>query len=251
MEKYFEINEQNNNIFCKMYYEKGVEIKRMIVFGHGFAGHKDNGAAKRFAEKTLAKHKDTATVIFDWPCHGKDVKKKISLVDCMTYLEIVTRYLKENYEGVMLYAYATSFGGYLILKYISENGNPFEKIVLRCPAIDMYGTFTNSIINQENMELLNKGKIVPVGFDRKVEVTLQFLQELKSNDIREREFLDFADDIMIMHGTKDEIVPINVSSEFCENNVIEFYPIENADHRFQNQQHMDLATKMVMEFMEL
>lgn len=250
MEKYFEINEQNNNIFCKLYYEKGTPIKRMILFGHGFAGHKDNAAARRFAEKVLAKHKDTATVVFDWPCHGKDVKKKLTLDDCMSYLSIISEYLKKEYEPEGLYAYATSFGGYLILKYISENGNPFEKMVFRCPAIDMYGTFAHTIMQPGNMEMLKKGKTVAAGFDRKVDITMNFIQELIDSDIRERDYLDYADNIMIIHGTKDEIVPYDIVQEFCENNVIEFYPMEGADHRFQNQQHMDLATKMVMEFFE-
>lgn len=251
MEKYFEINEQSNNIFCKLYYEKSVPIKRIILFGHGFAGHKDNAAARRFAEKVLAKHKDTATVVFDWPCHGKDVKKKIALNDCMSYLTIITDYLRKEYEPEGMYAYATSFGGYLILKYIHEYGSPFNKMVFRCPAINMYGTFTNTIMQPGNMDLLKKGKSVAVGFDRKVDITLNFLQELEENDIRKLEYLDFADDILIIHGTKDEIVPIDIVQDFSENNVIEFYPMEGADHRFQNQQHMDLATKMVMEFFEL
>lgn len=251
MEKYFEVNEQGNNIFCKLYYEKGAPIKRVILFGHGFAGHKDNKAAQRFAEKVLAKHKDTATVIFDWPCHGRDVKKKITLDACETYLETIVNYLKKQYETDEIYAYATSFGGYVMLKYLSEKGNPFKKLVFRCPAINMYETFTNNILKPDDFDILNKGKPVQAGFDRKVEVTSSFIQELKDNDIRKLDFLDFADDMMIIHGMKDEIIPIDEVRKFSEDNVIEFYPVEGADHRFMNQQHMDLSTKLVMEFFRL
>ena len=46
---YFEINTKANNIRCKIYYrEKGIHEKA-VIFCTGFAGHKDNGAAKTFA----------------------------------------------------------------------------------------------------------------------------------------------------------------------------------------------------------
>ena len=81
-----------------------------------------------------------------------------------------------------------------------------------------------------------------------VELTKDFLEALKANDIRSRDFLDYADDILILHGTKDEVVPMESSKTFAEDQVIEFIPVENADHRFQNPAHMDLANKYVMDF---
>ena len=70
--KYFEINEQGNNIRCKLYCgEKGAH-DRAVIFCPGFAGHKDNSAANKFAEKLLSK-KDAMVVVFNWPSHGDDV----------------------------------------------------------------------------------------------------------------------------------------------------------------------------------
>ena len=50
MEKYFEINKNNQNIRCKLYYDTRHPIEKVVLFGHGFAGHKDNGAAHKFAD---------------------------------------------------------------------------------------------------------------------------------------------------------------------------------------------------------
>ena len=58
MEKYFEINENGNNIRCKAYLGESKRIKKAVILCTGFAGHKDNNVAKRFAEKALSKHKD-------------------------------------------------------------------------------------------------------------------------------------------------------------------------------------------------
>lgn len=250
MERNFEINEKGHNIRCKLYYNKLLEIKKVVIFCHGFAGHKDNSAAEKFAERVLSKYKGIAVIVFNWPCHGNDVKKKLLLSDCDTYLELVIAYAKKQYNTENIYAYATSFGGYVVLKYIAEYGNPFVKIALRCPAVSMYDVLLNTVIKPDEYEILQKGKNVPVGFDRKIEVNPQFLTDLQNADIQKNSFLDYADDILILHGTKDEVVPLETVQKFSEDQVIELIPVENADHRFQNQACMEFATKAVLSFFE-
>lgn len=250
MEKYFEINKNNQNIRCKLYYDKQHPIEKVVLFGHGFAGHKDNGAAQKFADRVLTKYKGIAVLIYNLPCHGDDVKKKMVLQDCMTYMSIVLDYIKIEFNTDKIYSYATSFGGYLVLKYIREYGNPFVKIALRCPAVNMAEVLTKTIMKNDELEMILKGKNVLVGFDRKIEVNRQFLTDLEQSDIQKNDYLDYADDILILHGTKDEVVPFEAGEKFAENNLIEFIPVENADHRFQNPACMELATKKVLEFFD-
>ena len=248
MYKYFEIHSPGINIRCKVYYEPNGTAETAVIFGTGFAGHKDNNAACKFAEKLLSKDKNAIVVVFNWPAHGDDIKKKLVLNDCSTYLEQVIRDTKERFGAEQLYAYATSFGGYLVLKYISEHGNPFRKIALRCPAVDMYDVLTATIMKHDEYDRIMKGKDVQVGFDRKIIVTRSFLEDLQANDIRKRDYLNNADDILILHGTADEVVPFHEGKAFAENQLIEFVSVEGADHRFQNPAHMSLATKKVLEF---
>lgn len=251
MTSYFEINRDGHNIRCKLYSSDIHAIRRIIVFCHGFGGHKDNRAAEKFAERVLTKYKNTAVVCFDWPSHGDDVKKKLLLADCDNYLSLLLQFLQEKYSPDAVYAYATSFGAYLLLKYISEHGNPFSKIALRCPAIDMYKALTERIMNPVILEILNKGKDASVGFDRKVHINRQLLEDIRAADIRKADYIPFADDLLIIHGTKDEIIPIEDSLAFCENNVIEFVPVQNADHRFTDPRTMEQATKHILEFFNL
>ena len=74
MQRYFQINKKGHNIRCKLYYRDLHNVSRVVIFGHGFGGHKDNNAAEKFAERLLSKYKGAAMVTFDWPCHGDDVK---------------------------------------------------------------------------------------------------------------------------------------------------------------------------------
>ena len=251
MYRYFEINESGHNIRCKLYYQDLKDIRRIVLFSHGFGGHKDNGAAEKFAFRLITKYKGCAMVTFDLPGHGDDVKKNLHLDDCIIYMRLVLDYLYQKYQTAEIYTYATSFGGYLTLKYIFENGNPFKKIVLRCPAVNVYDVLTERIMSQADKERLEKGKEVPVGFDRKVMIGKSLLEDMKFNDIQQLDFFDYAEEILIIHGTEDEIVPFNVVYNFAENNLIEFVPVEGADHRFRNERKMDLAIKCILDFYNL
>ena len=102
-----------------------------------------------------------------------------------------------------------------------------------------------------DLEQLKKGREVAVGFDRKVPVSPAFLRELEENDIRKIDYLDWAEDMLILHGTQDEIVPMQATVDFCEENLIEFIPVEGADHRFRSQRAMDQAIKVILDFYNL
>jgi len=247
-EKYFEINKSGQNIRCKLYLEKGAEIKRLIFYVHGFAGHKDNGTARKLAERVLSKYRGTALMTFDLPAHGDDVKKRIKLSDCISYMDTALEYIKNEMRTCELYACATSFGGYLVLKYIKDRGNPFKRIALRCPAVNMAEVLKNTIMKAGDSEELRRGKTIKVGFDRKIELGADFIGALEENDIQKLEYYDFSDNILIVHGTKDEIVPYEVSKRFADDNLIEFITVENADHRFQDPKCIELALKSMLAF---
>lgn len=251
MTKYFDINASGHSIRCKLYCNDMRSIRKIVLFGHGFGGHKDNKAAERFALTVLSKYKNAAVLTFNWPCHGDDVKKKLSLEDCSIYISLIVDYLKERFAPSNLYVYATSFGGYLFLKYIAENGNPFDKIALRCPAINMYESLTGRIMSSGDVEKLEKEKSIQVGFDRKVTITSAFLAELQRKDITQYDYLDYCEQIEILHGTKDEIIPFDVVRDFADNNLIEFIPIEKADHRFQDPAIMGNAIKRILDFLQM
>lgn len=248
MEKYFHITQNGCNVQCKLYCTKPQDVRRVVLCGHGFGGHKDNKAVQRFADFVLKKHKDVGVLIYDAPCHGDDVKKNWQLSDCLTYIDTVKQYAQKVLKAEELFVYANSFGGYQYLLYLSEYGNPFGKIALRCPAVNMYDVLSQTIMSPSDQKALSRKKPILVGFDRKVRVTQALLDELKATDITVRDYSQFAKDILIMHGTKDEIVPFDVVKDFAEKNDIRFVAVENADHRFIDPKKMDEAIKAITEF---
>ncbi len=248
--KYFSINSSGYSIRCKLYGTDAREYGRIVIFGHGFGGHKDNRAAEKFAGKLLGKEKDVAVVTFDWPGHGEDAMRELHLADCDRYLDLVVHYLRENFSAKTLYAYATSFGGYLFLKYIHDHENPFNAIALRCPAVKMYEVF-GRILTEEDRKLLTKGKPAIVGFDRKVRVSQDYLNSIQENDITAYDYSIYSDRILILTGTKDELVPCEMVTAFADRNDLCCMTIEGADHRFQNPLKMDEAIKEIIAFFDM
>ena len=98
---------------------------------------------------------------------------------------------------------------------------------------------------------LRKGKERMIGFDRKIPVDLPFLLELQENDVRAWDFLDYAEDIRILHGTADELVSFDEVQHFADEQLIEFVPVERADHRFKDPLKMELAMKSILDFYKL
>ena len=251
IQKYFSINNNGFSIRCKLYAVKPEAIRKAVIFGHGFSGDKDNRPAEKIAGRILKRHKDAALLIYDWPCHGDDARGKLKLDDCDRYLGEVIDYAKTRLQAEELYGCATSFGGYLFLKYIHEHGDPFLKVALRCPAVCMYEVLTERIFSDRDIAAIKKGKPAAVGFDRKVKVTGDFLSELQTCDITVLDYERYADDIVIVHGTKDEIVPFEASRAFADKNGILFIPVEAADHRFCDPDKLDEAIDNMLEFLEL
>ena len=114
----------------------------------------------------------------------------------------------------------------------------------------MYEVLTKNIVTEEEADKLAKGKDVLVGFDRKIKISPDFLESLKAADLTRFDFTTYCNDILILHGTKDEIVPIQAVKSFSEQNHISFFPIENADHRFIDPNKMHEAIEIITEFLE-
>ena len=250
-EKKISINAEKRSIRGKLYTQDPRHAGTLIVYGHGFGGHKDNKAARHFAERLLGKNRDAAVLCFDWPCHGDDAGRKLNLEECDRYLRLVLTWAKDTLAPARLLGLATSFGGYLFLKYTADHGCPFEKLALRCPAVNMEKVLCRSVLGAEQKERLAAGKSVMAGFDRKVEIGPEFLKELRENDLTETDFFPFAEDLLILHGTKDEIIPPAESEAFAERNLIEYIPVEKADHRFSDPAIMDAANAEILRFFGL
>lgn len=249
MIKNFSINEHGFSVRCKLYCADERAVSSAVIFGHGFGGNKENKIAAKLADRIQKRHPSAALLIFDWPCHGEDARNKPVLDDCVAYLDLVIGYVRSRYHADTLYGTANSFGGYVFLKYIRDRGNPFVRTALRCPAVNMDEILTNVIMTPDDLKLLKKHKPVQVGFDRKIRMTSDFVESLQREDILHSDFSSCAGDMMILHGTKDEIVPFETVRAFADANGIPFYAVESADHKFSDPAILDDVIARIIRFL--
>ena len=251
--KYFNVNDRGVSIRCKMIFDEIRPGGRVIVCGTGFGGHKDGKAFERFARRILKKNKGFAILTFDWPGHGDDVKKKWMPEDCLLYLDCVLAWARKRFrtDNSHLFGYAVSFGGYIFLRYFAERGDPFIRTALRSPALPMHETLSASILQPVDQAALAAGRTVPVGFDRKVPVDARLLADLQSHDVTVLDYAPLSDRLMILHGTKDEIVPMAGPAAFAQKQGISFVPVEGADHRCTDPAQMEFAIEEIIRFFGL
>lgn len=246
--KYLDINQDGYSVRCKLMTSTNArQHGRVAVCAHGFGGNKDIGWIQKFAEKYLGKFKNDAVIAFDWPCHGKDARKKLELAECFEYLRLVVDYARGELGASKVFNYSVSLGAYLTLAYIHQFGNPFARIALRSCGLDMAAHMRNNV-SPADMPKLERGKEVEIGFDRKMKIDQTLIDDLEANDIRKFEYFDWADDIIMIHGTEDAYIPVADARQFADDNVIEFVAVEGCDHAFRNPRNMDLAIHTVVEF---
>lgn len=248
MHKYFDINEDGHSIRCKMYYGKDPRaVTHWVVATHGFGGDKDNKPIEKFAGRITGKYKGYGVVTFDWPAHGKDASSHLDLDESLDYLRLVTENAKGRSGVEKVYNYSTSMGGYFTLLSLHRFGNPYERVALRCPAIRFAAVMDGLLSDEDRTRLAHKGE-VEMGFDRKITIPQGFLDDIAANDVSACDYLEWAERILVIHGTKDQMVPLADSEKFCDDNVVELIEVANADHPFTNPQYMDQAIAAVIDF---
>ena len=150
--------------------------------------------------------------------------------------------------GHLCAAFITIFGGYAVLKYMHEHGSPFDSVVLRCPAVNLHEIFTGLYLTENDLDKLRRGRDAIVGFEKKFKINRQFLDSLAENDIMRYDFSAFADSMLIMHGTRDETVPIDAVRRFAEKNDLMLIEINGADHMFKDPARMSEYVNNTVDF---
>ena len=245
--KYFDITRPGLSIKCKLCTGDSHTFSDVVISCHGFGGNKDNAATEKLAQTLLPVRKDAAILSFDLPCHGNDVKQKLDLEDCLLYLDTVMGYARTELQAQRLFCFANSFGGYLALLRLHREGCAFEKTLLRCPAVGIGEILKRDLAATNQVDLLAKKDAV-LGFERKMKISARFVGQLEENDLSKWDYSQLTENLLILHGTKDELVSHDEVEAFADQNGIDFLSIENADHMFRNPSKLREVLDYTMEF---
>lgn len=246
MERNFDIynKKEKCNIKSKIFYKDENNNKNFYVFCHGFCSGKGSSSVRVVANMLL--EYGITSVSFDFPGHIDSVQgaDKLRVEVCISYIESVIEYIKENYgEDVKISFYAISFGAYILLNKLIKDNADYENIILRSPAFDMKNILIKSLLKQP-FEEYKLNKVAKAGHGGKIEVPYSFYEDLEKYNL----FNNYKEHrkILILQGKLDDTAPIEDTYKFIENrHEIELIEFENMKHHMEEEEIKECTEKMI------
>lgn len=137
-----------------------------------------------------------------------------------------------------------SFGAYISL--LSSDKLENYKMILRAPAVTMPRVLLESVLKTTPEEFENR-KVIECGFERKIKLPYSFYESLTRHDPFAKEY---GNDILVIHGGKDDIVPLTDVESFVKSrDGVKLFVIKDADHRFKNKGEIELIVHETIMFM--
>lgn len=232
-------------------YSEGAPTRAVLAV-HGFGGSKESLAVSGLAERLCPAGYLVAAP--DLPCHGGRTEPESELTPerCLADIRAVLGWLGGRFSDIS--AFATSFGGCCILRLIELDGDPFRKIVLRVPAVNMADSLIRCIkLFQPGFTLEQaESEGFHVKMSRELHIPFDFygkLQEL--NEVRSCAAWD-KPEILTIYAGKDELVARQDTEEFLRLNPrIQRVCIEGSGHRMnQKPEYLAHALDCAADFIK-
>ncbi len=240
--------------------EKNAEY--VCIICHGFGSSKESPTAVSMAERL--KKEGISSIRFDFPAHGESEceGEDFLISNCLDDLEEIETIAGKKFPGAKLFYFASSFGAFINLIYLSTRKHRGVKSFLRCAAVDMPGIMHNWIDGEYLEKLKEDGYLMfDEGYARPLKVTEAFydeldrinLFELRQSDIQSggadsEAFPSGGTVIRMIHGTEDETAPYEDAVRFAQTYSIPVISVKGADHRFTTEGAMDIVRDAACEF---
>lgn len=221
------------------------KFEEIIIACHGFGGDKESSAIELLSK--AANKKNIGVIAFDFPAHGESEVEGdfLTLDNCISDLETVEEYVKENYKNVKkIDIFATSYGAYITLLKIIKNDCNYNKIILRALAIEMGNIFKDYLLGEDIKEFLERGFAI-LGFERKIKITEEFYLELEKNKIIE--LYNKGKEMLIIQGDEDNVAPIKDTISFVNNNIT-LKILRGADHRMKKEGELETVVEWSLKY---
>lgn len=239
-----------NNLSTKLYFPSNPP-KQIVVGVHGFFGDKESSVLVKLGERLV--QNNSALITFDLPCHGhNDTSQILRLSDCIKSFDYIFDWVYENFPNIPISIFATSFGGYLTLLYLSKHDKVLNKIILRAPAINMHHVLTDVLLPFQSLSAEDLKIAKNIGKEQSLWVDFSFIEELKINSLQNKKTTNNF--IYILQGKQDDIVNPNDNEKFFNEfyeNKHEIIYFKNADHRFKKPGELEKIIDETLKILNL
>ena len=244
----FEIQSENGYAISCMEWLPDGEHDGTVICLHGFGGDKYSSVIAALAASLTKKKK--RVLAFDWPAHGdsRAADRDLTVENCIRDLHLVYRRCRQSAADQPISCFATSFGGYLAMIYRQQFPDDFSRIMLRSPALAMPEILI-SFMTEEERRAFDRGEKRNFGFHRPLLLDRSFYEDLKAYRPLSYEKEDLNGRVFIIHGDRDDVVPLDDSIMFSEKNQIELYVVKGADHRYKHPGELEQIVEQAAAFL--
>lgn len=246
MEKELIQGKNGYDIPCAHFLAGGEE--RVVIFCHGLGSSKESPTVKTVS--AALRDRGIGTVAFDFPGHGESPAdgEMFRVSNCTEDLASVEAHVKKRCPGARIGYFASSFGAYINLVFLSTCRHIGTRSFLRCAAVDMAGILRRNTTPEHRTQLEEYGFVmVDEDYTRPLRITRGFLADLEAQDLF-RLYRPGTALLGMIHGTKDEAAPIEDARRFARLAGAELTEVEGADHRFSIPGGMRQVTEAALRF---
>ena len=217
----------------------------VVVMCHGRWTHKDRPSVRELSDE-LNKN-GVSTLRFDFTGHGESQGsvEEITVSDAVDDVKSAVNFVYEMFDKLFLFG--NSFGGAAALAYAAKDDRVLL-LVLKAPV----SSYSEKFENEFGQEGINKWKeqgYIEYSVEEKTyRVPYKFYQDSIKYNYNVYDYINIS--VLIVHGNKDENVPVNQSLELVKhlkNGKLEI--VKGADHRFTNKQHFDKSIKLTVSWL--
>ena len=233
----FIIKNGDYNIDCNLYHPfiQKEKAEKIILACHGFDSSKNSDKIHTMAK--YAERYDIPVISFNWPSHGNSIQP-LTVEGCIDVLHKVEETIYSMYPNAKIILYGSSFGGYMLLLYLSRHKSSFidkrcDSVFLKSPAIKMNEIFKNELIDEEIQDFRQRGYTIK-NRNKKMKIPYQFYKELNENIIKPEDIDQISQKIFVFHGTNDEVASIEAVKAIQGENIT-LIELKDAPHSFDGK----------------
>jgi len=156
-------------------------------------------------------------------------------------LEIISQRVEERAPAVVI---GSSLGGYLAALYAARHPGRVRALVLLAPGFGFARRWPASLGEEAVRAWRSRGwmELYHYGLQRSCRLGYQLLQD----GLRYEDYPDVADPTLVIHGTRDQVVPARFSEEFARGRSNVTLRLLDSDHQLLDA--LDSIWEMVVGF---
>lgn len=204
-----------------IHYLESAVNDNVVLMCHGITSSKEEGGFYDYLSKRM-NDEGLSTFRFDFRGHGESLipSNQATISGMIADIDCVIRYLQERYQKISIVA--ASFGASVLLLLMQQIKLPIRSCVLLNPVLDYRSTFT-SATTEWSRSFLPEGGMINLFSTPMIKIGLDFVLnplmgiELFFYDPCAQPWIHDVPAI-ILHGKKDQIVPIEDSRKYVKSN---------------------------------